>query len=1015
MFKSIPLHHRQHLYTAVYVEAFSVVRNETLEAASGAKSNNTVNNKWIDLLSHTKAAATPTSQGNRSTKVALVALLHERDYFQDVERLLVELDIFLSRSFTKGSLEVNLTETFQDLFAHSTKFHCFDEKLFGPQEVDLGEEGMNPLKYAKDLRQRKSAAVAYSQQAANMNMKRDELSQHCRQLGIQDKGSLSELSVAVATAYARQAELMGHDELSKFGENIIEKMFSTFKTKSDEKGESTGLSLWDFNQFLEAIGSYTIYDNKDVKNFMGLLQLFTDRDSHLMAEGMKAYYLKSGRLANDSKKVGIGSLNEMLHGNLLLNFNYAPDAVASMLNLVGSNPLLKHKIIDFVNVLSATKEVKVESDLSLISHMFELLELLGVSFAKVLNRDLLGTPGWLAAFVNDICEYLADGSNGVIPSIRNSVLKAFGKYHDFEKEFTQELNEKVTFSMERDEALKTYEQKLHEVDDDMEENDEQVREVLRSYRERQDEIIQTVTNEFIPKLSSTVEIDHHKNLSQMKEDLLFLNDVQYDASVHLTTVQSNDIAERKKLLTKLIEQTEIQMKENGDLLAAHCCAAYDAVRLLTDSTPNVGFGTVDLCVKGLSTGFDWIHLLPKGAGEFAPLKMQRYEKLEKARQRKSAALAALERERLRRNMTEEEKERARLEQLALQQEQWDIEEQQLVEEALELLFIAREERLSTAELTELMTLWENILDLKEKRYPKHLKCCICQNNLGCVLLEFYGPSHPIGSNASFLFESAVKCIMDASKSDQESVDEFPGSQILKSSADEDEAINLSAERAATAMLLLNQLSFLLDTESHSQLKQAFLVKCYVFELFNSLSESDRDKLVNGVVGDVFLMPVLCVRSSANSSVQKVLQLVIHEVQTNLEERARLRKEEEEWLAQQAVLEAELAAVAERQSQKDDDSLPPPVKTAKQRRQEKLDKYEEQRKLAADKRSETTKKRQIMYGMIQSNEITAVFEARAQRAETLEQPQWGADTEKVEKAVKQFSALNAKDKDDHSKL
>ena len=48
------------------------------------------------------------------------------------------------------------------------------------------------------------------------------------------------------------------------------------------------------------------------------------------------------------------------------------------------------------------------------------------------------------------------------------------------------------------------------------------------------------------------------------------------------------------------------------------------------------------------------------------------------------------------------------------------------------------------------------------------------------------------------------------------------------------------------------------------------------------------------------------------------------------------------MAQQAVLEAELAVVAERQSQKDDDSLPPPVKSAKQLRLEKQDKYEEQR-------------------------------------------------------------------------
>jgi len=438
---------------------------------------------------------------------------------------------------------------------------------------------------------------------------------------------------------------MGHDELSKFGEGIIEKIFSSFKSSSDGKNDSAGLSLWDFNQFLDAIGSSTIYDNKDYKNFMGLLQLFTDRDSHLMVEGLKAYYLKSGRLGDDNSKVGIGSLVEMLHGNLLLNFNYSPDALASMFNLVGSNPLLKHKIIEFVNMLSATKEVKIESDLSMFSQLFELLEMLEVPFAKVIHREILGTPGWLAAFVNSICEYLADGSSGVIPSIRNSVLKSFGKYHDFEKEFTLQLNEKVTFSLEQDETLKDLEKKLYEVDDEIEENEEQIRDLIHSFQQRQDEIIQAVTNEFIPKLSNSVEIDHHKNLTQMKEDLLFLSEIQYDTSVHLTSIQSNDISERKKLLTNLIERTEIQMKENGDLLAAHSCAAYDAVRLLTDSTPNVGFGTVDLCVRGLTTGFDWVHLLPKGAGEYAPLKLQRHEKLERAKNRKSAALAALERER----------------------------------------------------------------------------------------------------------------------------------------------------------------------------------------------------------------------------------------------------------------------------------------------------------------------------------------------------------------------------------
>ena len=132
-------------------------------------------------------------------------------------------------------------------------------------------------------------------------------------------------------------------------------------------------------------------------------------------------------------------------------------------------------------------------------------------------------------------------------------------------------------------------------------------------------------------------------------------------------------------------------------MGAHVCAAYDAVRLLTVSTPSIGLGSVDLCLRVVNTGIDWIHLLPPGKatpsftfrqsdtpvdtntyilktnsvsyisrrsivpqsivmcmnengtviglGEYSPVRQQRFDKLERAKQRKSAALAALERER----------------------------------------------------------------------------------------------------------------------------------------------------------------------------------------------------------------------------------------------------------------------------------------------------------------------------------------------------------------------------------
>jgi hypothetical protein len=116
--------------------------------------------------------------------VALVALLHERDFFQEMERFLVDLDLFLSRSFTKGAFEIHFAQSFEEIYAKSTEFHLFGEKLFGPQEVDLGGEGMNPLKYSKELRKRKAEAKEISQQAEKMNLKREELMTHCRLLGI---------------------------------------------------------------------------------------------------------------------------------------------------------------------------------------------------------------------------------------------------------------------------------------------------------------------------------------------------------------------------------------------------------------------------------------------------------------------------------------------------------------------------------------------------------------------------------------------------------------------------------------------------------------------------------------------------------------------------------------------------------------------------------------------------------------------------------------------------------------
>ncbi len=83
-----------------------------------------------------------------------------------------------------------------------------------------------------------------------------------------------ELSAAVGEAYAALAAQLGHSEISKFGENVIEKMYRKYRTNDDPL---QGLSLWEFNNYLHSTGSFTLYDMKEYKIIMNMLGLLVDR------------------------------------------------------------------------------------------------------------------------------------------------------------------------------------------------------------------------------------------------------------------------------------------------------------------------------------------------------------------------------------------------------------------------------------------------------------------------------------------------------------------------------------------------------------------------------------------------------------------------------------------------------------------------------------------------------------------------------------------------------------------
>ena len=236
-----------------------------------------------------------------------------------------------------------------------------------------------------------------------------------------------------------------------------------------------------------------------------------------------------------------------------------------------------------------------------LSETLDFLESLGFSFARVLKLRVLRSPGWLAEWVDSISQYFADGSSGVIPSLRMTVLKKFGKFNDFERLYTQDMIEKELFTAERDHELLNIQQQIDEIEfmieaaqleqqqqqqqqqqspppeqeqeqeqDDnksgggsknepkfnLEENLEKINILKISYRKRYDELVQTIVNDVVPKLSPTAEVDLYQNIVEYKNDFIFLSDVHSDPTVKITPEINNEISARKSLLMEKIVEAE---------------------------------------------------------------------------------------------------------------------------------------------------------------------------------------------------------------------------------------------------------------------------------------------------------------------------------------------------------------------------------------------------------------------------------------------------------------------------
>lgn len=276
---------------------------------------------------------------------------------------------------------------------------------------------------------------------------------------------------------------------------------------------------------------------------------------------------------------------------------------------------------------------------------------------------------------------------------------------------------------------------------------------FKSKRQLEYDVICEVIRLFLP---AAVQKMKDKNWKAVKEeiisDLVFLNYVKtFNSSFELTYEENIQLENHKQLLNKQLKVVLELEHKNYQQITVHAIMLYDLNKLIGQNIGQIGWGTKDFCLGGnvISGWDDFWDCLPwgKAAAETPPVVSYMKAKYDRFHERKLNALAALEREKLRRNLTEEDRERIRLEKLLKQKELFYAEEIKLYEDVMVRYYEIKEfkelgQYVSRDQQSKLIAAYEDLLKLKESRFPNDIYTQIIRNNLAVILFELYGMDHP---------------------------------------------------------------------------------------------------------------------------------------------------------------------------------------------------------------------------------------------------------------------------------
>ena len=711
-----------------------------------------------------------------------ITLLNERDPFEEVEKFLPP-EIKIKDAIDNLSLHLDLNVSLNDIMALTKQFAGYKEKLYGPQEDELGEvrmakggqdiiyfyldlfarrlpqltqplprlislapsqKGMDPAIFMNSVKQRRKAALRASRMARNKDMPLSDMKKHLASRGMSTEGTINEIRERTEQLFAIQAEIVGYGELSNFGEDISKAIF-----KRVDRDNDGALNFWEMNTLQRCLGGVAQEYPARYEEAVAESGFAVNKDGWLTSDGLTAYYERFGQLAKDVEDIGVGSLDDYVCANISLTGEIRSKIIQGIDKIFDGAREAQYNL-KFTNFISRfVKDYYLDWECKRLSDLFIKEEV--PKFFKA--------PGGPANLVLEYQRLVADGRRGYIPEFREGVERALGKGWGWstpgewdivsEEEETRKKAEAERAKVERiskvgkDKGIDLESYQIETLDgwESFKLADGSkplwLREALSKFSDeekREEEVMEAnrvkySETSFVPK--GTIE-----SIAQLKSDL---DGVRAALSRPLPRRQREELQEIET--SKATELQELDtLLERGLLISCHhSLKCYDALRAVCTGIHSVNWGNRAFTSRLESEGFDFFHLLPPGVHESATLSEAMSAKEARAVERKRDAKKFIVEERKRTVMEAKERER-------LKKELADKKIKERAEEETSLFTRGAEARVrgynKKNDQAKCIEFWRRLYLLFENRYDQMdanrniLAVSVAANNLGVVCFEF---------------------------------------------------------------------------------------------------------------------------------------------------------------------------------------------------------------------------------------------------------------------------------------